>query len=398
MNTDKHRWRTLRILSYLCSSVFICGSILFLISGARADQTSALINQQLDQPFELTLKDTPLPQALKQIGNATGVRIEPTESVYNLLPWGEQTTINAKIANQSLRDALTAIARKLGLMFVLKDDYVELRPVPPKRELGRRATLQELGVLDMLASTPLNLGTEKPKLPALLQGIDQKLVESKSSFSVENRLGEHFNDRVITIGRNATLSDALEAITQQTEGTWYPWERSIVVVPKEEQIRNLLNKTISVRWDSVDLDQVLQELSQRSGVPFSFEAGRHPSRVPTEYRKVRLVPQEVPIKLRAGDDQQRDRSFGYSVNEAGVYIWNAAVVSRQLARTRSRRWSNPKDGIVMLILPQSKVPPDVKEYLIAKVTDEIERLRQQMKEEGFVPTSQPATHPAKEDL
>ena len=56
-----------------------------------------------------------------------------------------------------------------------------------------------------------------------------------------------------------------------------------------------------------------------------------------------------------------------------------------------------KDGS-LLILPQSKVPPDVKEYLNAKVNDEIERLRQQMKEEGFVPTTQPATHPAKEDL
>ena len=71
----------------------------------------------VDQPFELTLKDTPLPQALKQIGNATGVRIEPTESVYNLLPWGEQTTINAKISNQSLRDALTAGQNEFGIGF-----------------------------------------------------------------------------------------------------------------------------------------------------------------------------------------------------------------------------------------------------------------------------------------
>src|SRR5437667_2669219 len=273
MNTDKHRWKIVHFLSYLCSSVFICGLILFFLPvHAIAEQTSALINQQLDQPFELTLKDDPLPQALKKIGDKTGVRIEPTESVYNLLPWGEQTTINATIANQSLRDALTAIARKLGLMFVLKDDYVELRPVPALARLGRRATLSELDVLDKLSSTPLNLSSEKPKLPALLEAVDQKLLEGKSPFAIENRLGDRFNDRVITVNRNATLSDALEAIAQQTEGTWYPWEKSIVVVPKEEQIRNQLNKTISVRWDSVDIEQVLQEISQRSGVPFSFEA------------------------------------------------------------------------------------------------------------------------------
>src|SRR5438552_2818441 len=114
MNTDKHKivWA----FFYLCSSVFICGSISLPARG--------------EQPFQLSLRNDPLPQALKKIGNETGVRIDPTESVYNLLRWGEQTTINATIANQSLRDALTAIARKLGLMFVLKDDYVELRPVP----------------------------------------------------------------------------------------------------------------------------------------------------------------------------------------------------------------------------------------------------------------------------
>src|SRR4051812_9465484 len=397
MNTDTHRCKNFRfVFSYLCSSVFICGSISLslLPTGARAEQTSALINQQLDQPFELTLKDSPLPEALKKIGNATGVRIDPTESVYSLLPWGEQTTINAKIANQSLRDALTAIARKLGLMFVLKDDYVELRPVPALARLGRRATMQELGVLDILSATPLSPGSEHMKIPALLEAVDQKLVESKSPFAIENRLGDRFNDRTLTVGRNATLSHALEAISQQTEGTWYPWEKSIVIVPKEEQIRNQLNKTISVRWDSVDIEQVLQELSTRSGVPFSFEAGAI-QRVPVEFRKVRLFLQEVPIK-QALETLNSVTGLGYSVTEDGVYIWNAAATS-PAARDPIVAMIQLKDGS-MLLLPQSKVPADVKEYLNQRISNEIDKLRQQMKEEGFKPTTQPATHPAREDL
>jgi type II secretory pathway component GspD/PulD (secretin) len=396
MNTDKRGWQRFRFaFSYLCSSVCICGSVfLFAPTVAHAEQTSALINQQLDQPFELTLKDSPLPEALKKIGNATGVRIDPTESVYSLLPWGEQTTINAKIANQSLRDALTAIARKLGLMFVLKDDYVELRPVPALARLGRRATMQELGVLDTLSSTPLSAGSEHMKIPALLEAVDQKLVETKSPFAIENRLGDRVNDRVITVGRNATLSDALEAIAQQTEGTWYPWEKSIVIVPKEEQIRNQLNKTISVRWDSVDIEQVLQELSTRSGVPFSFEAGAI-QRVPIEFRKVRLFLQEVPIK-QALETLSSVTGLGYSVTEDGVYIWNAAVTS-PAARDPIVAMIQLKDGS-MLLLPQSKVPADVREYLNQRINNEIDKLRQQMKEEGFRPTTQPATHPAREDL
>jgi hypothetical protein len=360
----------------------------------RADQTSALIAQQMDQPFELTLKDTPLPQALKQIGNATGVRIDPTESVYNLLPYGDQTTINAKISNQSLRQALDAITRKLGLTFVLKEDHVEIRPMPALARIGRRATMDELAMLDKLATTPLNPASEHPKLPALLEAIDQKLVEIKSSYAVENRLGERFNDRQVTVARNASLMDALEANSQQTEGTWVPWEKSIVIIRKEEQIRSLLNKTITVRWDSVDIEQVLQELSQRSGVPFSFEAGAI-QRVPVEFRKVRLILQEVPIK-QALETISSVTGLGYSVTEEGIYIWNAAATSPQ-ARDPVMAFIKLPDG-TQLLLPQSKVPPDVKEYLNAKVNAEVERLRKQMKEEGFVPTSQPATHPAKEDL
>lgn len=396
MNTHKHRLKGLRFLPHLCSSAIICGSIFLALipSAVHAQQTSALINQQLDQPFELTLKDTPLPDALKQIGNATGVRIDPTDSVYNLLPWGEQTTINAKIANQSLRQALDAIARKLGLMFVLKEDYVELRPVPALARLGRRATMQELGVLDTLSATALSSNSDTMKIPALLDTIDQKLVELKSPFAIENRLGDRFNDRQISLGRNATLISALESISQQTEGTWYPWEKSIVIVPKEEQIRNQLNKTISVRWDSVDIEQVLQELSQRSSVPFSFEAGAV-QRVPVEYRKVRLFLQEVPIK-QALETLSSVTGLGYSVTEDGVYIWNAAVTS-PAARDPVMAMIQLGNGMQLLV-PQSKIPPDVREYLNQKTNSEIDRLRKQMKDEGFVPTSQPATHPAREDL
>src|SRR3954471_19176508 len=96
----------------------------------HAQQTSALINQQLDQQANLEIKNKPLPQALKEIANQTGVRIEPSANVYDLLPWGEQTSVTATIKNQTLREGLEAIVRKLGLHLVLKDNFVELQPMP----------------------------------------------------------------------------------------------------------------------------------------------------------------------------------------------------------------------------------------------------------------------------
>ena len=326
--------------------------LMLVVLPARAEDTSALINQQLDQPFELTLKDTPLPQALKQIGNATGVRIDPTESVYALLPWGDQTTINAKIANQSLRERAHRDHEKARADVCPEGRPRRASPGPGAARLGRRATLPELGILDTLSSTPLNFGSEKAKIPALLEAIDQKLVESKSDFAIENRLGDHFNDRVITIPRNATLSDALEAIPEQTEGTWYPWEKSIVIVPKEEQIRNQLNKTISVRWDSVDIEQVLQELSQRSGVPFSFEAGAL-QRVPPEFRKVRLVLQEVPIKQALETHRQRDGAGLQRDRRRRLHLERRRQFTRD---ARSDRGDDPAQGWIDAAPPAIESP------------------------------------------
>jgi hypothetical protein len=331
---------------------------------------------------------------MKEISAKTGVRIEATSQVYDLLPWGDQTTISAQIDNQTLRAALEAMTRKLGLTFVLKDNFVELRPMPALARLGRRANLPELKALDKLASTPLNLTSDQIKVSQLIEAIDQKLLEMKSDFAIENRLGERVSgDRVISVPRNATMMEALEALAAQTAGTWYPWEKSIVILPKEEQIRNLLNKTVSVRYEGVDVTQVLSDLSQRSGVDFVYEPGAI-QRVPTQYRTIpKLVLIDVPIK-QALESLAAFTGLGYVANEGGVYIWNATygygagggggsgdpvVCTMQL------------DNGLTLMMRASSVPDDVKQYIQLKQKREFDKLRGQMKEEGFKPTTRPTT-------
>src|SRR6476659_2117682 len=65
-----------------------------------APDTSALINEALDQPVKLEL-NTVLPKAMATIGDKTSVKIEADPAVWELLPWGEQTNIKAKIENQT---------------------------------------------------------------------------------------------------------------------------------------------------------------------------------------------------------------------------------------------------------------------------------------------------------
>src|SRR5881227_844532 len=80
--------------------------------GRADDDTPALINQ--------------LPQAMTLIEQKTGVSMKADPAVWDLLPWGRDTNINATIANQTLREALEAITRKLGLRYEVREGAVVL--------------------------------------------------------------------------------------------------------------------------------------------------------------------------------------------------------------------------------------------------------------------------------
>src|SRR6266545_2427984 len=119
-----------------------CLALLLISSIAvTAQNSSGLISEALDKQFNFIIAaKTPLPQIMKSIADQTGVRIEATPDVWDLLPWGEQTAIAAKIENQTLRQALEAMSRKIGLTFEVRDEAVELRPMPALKRIGRRAT------------------------------------------------------------------------------------------------------------------------------------------------------------------------------------------------------------------------------------------------------------------
>ena len=89
--------------------------------------------------------------------------------------------------------------------------------------------------------------------------------------------------------------DALQAVAAQTSVTWYPWGQTVVVLPKEQQVRQQLGHTINARYADVDVAQVLLELSRRAGVPFDVEPGAY-QRVPAAYRKVSLLLDDATVQ------------------------------------------------------------------------------------------------------
>ena len=301
--------------------IALLAACLAAISIARADSTaSALINRELDSQQSLDLHGT-LPAAIEQIGNVSGVPVEVDPRVWDLLPWGQQTEVTAKITGHTLRDALTAITQKLGLTWTLTDEVVELRPCAALVRLGRRSTVEELESLDQLRSLPLHETDLNPTVSQLLDAVDAQLQAGKTDIVVENRAPDPADQSRVHLARNATLADALNAVADQTTATWYPWGHSVVVLGGREQIRTQLGKIISTRFDGTDVSQVLQDLFHRAGVSFTVDAGAY-QRVPAEARSVRLALEDTSVQ-QALESIGGSTGLSFEVTDRGVHVSNA---------------------------------------------------------------------------
>jgi hypothetical protein len=297
-------------------AAWVATFLLLMISevAPATDTTSALINKQLDTLQDLKLNTT-LADAMQQIGNQTGVRLEADPAVWELLPWGEQTTINATIKNRTLRQGLAAITQKLALEFVLADETVQVRPMPALRRLGHRATVDELAVLDLMSSTPLQL--DHPTFGQIVKSVNEKLAALKSPFAIDDRAGDGVQDQKINVASNTTMADLMEDLCQQTDAAWYPWGKTIFIVTKEEQIRSQLNKTISARYNGVDVSQVLLELSQRAGVDLIIDPGAY-QKVADQSRSIHLMLENASVQL-AFETIEGCTGLVFDVTDKGVH-------------------------------------------------------------------------------
>jgi hypothetical protein len=379
-----------------------CLALAFLVAAgvrqdAIGDQTSALINQQLDAQVSLSVANLPLPDVLRDLEQKTSVPFFVSEETYSLLPYGRETPINVN-GKGSLRQTLDRIGSALGLEYVLRDQNVELRPLAALQRTGRRASVQDLAGLDLLQRTRLSLTEDRPTIAAVLEAIDLKLAEEDRAamqrdapppgFQIENRLDETLRQRPVFIPRNATMLDALEAITDQTNATWIPWGDSFIVLPKEQWVRRRLDAPITLSMPQVDVQDALYELQRASGVPFTIEPGAV-QRVPEKERRIRLYVPDKSVR-DALESLSAVTGLGYTVTDTGVYIYYGADGSAR-AMPPSGALERPAvlvplgDGMSLLLYPD-ELPPELREHLEGRRREAVEALLRAL--------GSPATEPA----
>lgn len=365
---------------------FVLALTLAVSAHAQNSESAALINQALDRQTKLNITGT-LPDAMQQIAKQTGVPIEADPAVWELLPWGKDTEVRATIENQTLRQALEAITRKLGLTFVLRSEAIELQPMAALRRLGEKSTVVELQVLDALNKTPLDYkGAEKPRLRDLVEAIDLKLAALPGTYQVVNRSSTSERvpqDAVVAVGRGATLLDALDAIATQTPATWFPRGKDVVIVSKQDQTARLLGKQVSLEYDGAPVEKVLEALSAKSGVKFTYEPGCIMA-VPTQLRNIRMVLKRTTVEEALGVISSVT-GLGYVVREEEVYIWNASIAPGGQPRDRMIGWFQSETGLNISIT-ESQCPPDVREFIEYQKKKQIDAMRKMMVEQGFKPS------------
>jgi len=314
----------------------LIASLILLASltvSAMGQSLSALTAEAMDKQLpqeKIELADKTLPEAIKFFEDLTAVRIQAAPETYEMLPWGELTTFSAKLEHQTLRQALDAITQKLGLQYKLNDDGLVLSPLPPLHRLGRRCTVDELAQIDLLQSTLLDLPERTTTVSQLLTAIDDKLLAIKSPYDVENRIFKGDAGKVeINVPRNATLYTALQEITRQTNGTWYPWGKSLVVLSKVDKVRSQLSRRITIRFDGDDVSKVLEMLAERSGVEFEIEPGAV-QKIAPQFRQIRLTMDNATI-TQGLETIAGFTGLGYQAQDSGVYIWNSGPATGTVA-------------------------------------------------------------------
>ena len=250
-------------------------------------------------------------------------------------------------------------------------------------------------MLDLLADVRLDLVDDRPTAAQLLEAVDLKLQDIDEStkqagqpvpgYVVENRLDDAMRERPVFVARDASLADAMEAIHEQTGGTWYPWGDTLAVVAKDVWVNRMLDRRVNLSYDRVDLPTVFQELEAVTGVPFRVEPGTV-QRVPEQFRRVRFNSENGTVR-DALEQLAAVTGVGYVVAEDGVYLGFREDEEPGLSGGFAAPGGAGRpvlsvdlgDGTALLLY-ESDLPADVRDRLLQRRDAVIQRLSEQLGE------------------
>ncbi len=226
-----------------------------LLSITAAEDIAPVVEQALDQAVELSLEKQPLTTAFEIITRETGVQASISEGTLDLLPYGPNTTVSARMQNISLREGLAELTVPLALRFEVGERGIRILPKAALSRILRRATWAELDTLAELHRTDFAAD------PSAMEGLLGRLQFQFSDIdgwpplaAGIQRVGAGHGDQVLTL--------ACEAL----DWTWYPSGTQIVILKKTDQINRQLQRLVSLKESHRKVIDVLSRISVEAGV------------------------------------------------------------------------------------------------------------------------------------
>jgi len=353
------------------------------------NELEILILQALDQKTALNVQDVPMPQAVQQLADSTGIPIEMEPGTLDLLPYGSKTRLSATIEGHPLRESLAALLHPLGLEFVPQKKRVVVRPTAPLRRIARRATWEELATLGKLYSQPWSR--------ELFESLELQFQDSPADNVDENR--ETLYRLADAVGAGIA-AQVLEHACDQYGWSWHPAGRQISVLTKARQVQQQLQTRVSLRYNQISLTDALVDLTRRAGVLLRMDPGVLSSLPPQTAERFSLSIENATVhqvlEVVAGQT-----GLGYFIEPDGIRMTtntlapanvdSAAAGVDAAARALQALKANPFVGQITIpnedgssfafFIREKDLPPEVNEMRRAKIHDAINRIRRSLLKE-----------------
>lgn len=344
--------------------------VLALAAESRAQGMRDLIEAALDQKVttRIEIAEKPIRAALTDLEKPTGLHFEVDPRAIEWMPYGEQTRVAVTIENISARAALTRIFDGLGLAMHVADNAVVVEPAPVLERLGRRLTVDEVALLQKLASEPW-AKVAGPTLP-----IDFRLPP-------EDKGVEQF-DRAMREGKEAPALGQLEAVVSGMGWLWVPSGKGLVIYSQADDIQRRLDQPIDAHYVRVNLDELLLDLGKRANVTVHFEPGAL-QRVDAKDRKVDLIQRDTTVRQILELIVGRT-GLVYDVQPSGIVIATPPPATQPAAGGDGGRVVAivrvpvGTDGTTVdFLIRENELPPEIKALKERKMPQIIELLKKQ---------------------
>jgi len=259
------------------------GSLLLLgCCRASGQELRDLVEEVLDQKVtNVQIDGLPLPEALAQLGEKTGLSFVMDPEAMGCMPYGERTRVSIDLRDVVVRDGLRRMFDGLGLEMRIEGDKIGVVPGPVLQRLGRRLTVQETQLLSRLASSTWSqLGSETPPIRL------GKGTHEGQEVWLKEKLGQ---------ARESNAVRQLELVTENSSVYWIPEGDGIVVYNQVWDMSRRLDRQIDLNYQRVPLDEVFIDLAKRIGVTVSFEPGVL-ARIQASQRTVDLVQRGTTVR------------------------------------------------------------------------------------------------------